>query len=350
MYPPPPDGLPWGPSASPDPHGPILRKRERGSRPINAGDYLEMRVSITHTTRLAYAADVVEGVMDARLGPRSDSDQRWQEFDLRAMPFGAIRRYYDGFGNTAHLITLARPHDRVELVSQSVVETLLEDPFQLPSTLPPPLSPSERADYLMPSDTISADPALAEMAAPFMPAQPASVFESVHGLMELVYKGFTYEQDVTTVATTVPEVLKGRIGVCQDFAHVLIGLCRAINVPARYVSGYIVSTRAPRSQSQTLGTMSQSQSSDGSPNPSRGAGASHAWVEAYTPTHGWRGFDPTNNLLASTHHVKMAIGRDYNDVPPTRGTFRGTAEEKLTVEVVTRDLDGEAGDSGFQSS
>jgi transglutaminase-like putative cysteine protease len=300
-----------------------------------------MRVAITHTTRLAYGADVVEGIMDARLGPRSDADQRWEQFDLRSLPFGAIRRYYDGFGNTAHLITLARPHDRVELVSQSVVETLLDDPFQLPLTLPAPLSPSELADYLTPSVTIPDVPALTEMAAPFTPAQPEDAFESVRAMMERVYQGFTYEQDVTTVATTVPEVLKGRIGVCQDFAHVLIGLCRAIDVPARYVSGYIVSARPMQSQNQTLGTMTQTQLQGGSVvGPSRGAGASHAWVEAYTPTHGWRGFDPTNNLLASTHHVKMAIGRDYNDVPPTRGTFRGAAEEKLTVEVVTRDLDG----------
>jgi transglutaminase-like putative cysteine protease len=104
---------------------------------------------------------------------------------------------------------------------------------------------------------------------------------------------------------------------------------------------------------QTMGSMSQSlafgepigrQATSGAsgergPGPSRGAGASHAWVEVYTPTHGWRGFDPTNNLLASTHHVKMGIGRDYNDVPPTRGTFRGLAEEKLDVEVVATVLE-----------
>ena len=158
--------------------------------------------------------------------------------------------------------------------------------------------------------------------------------------MGLVYREFQYEQHVTSVATTVPEVLKGRTGVCQDFAHVMIGLCRAIGVPARYVSGYIVPASSARpQQSQTMGTMSQFQTFGGALSPSRGAGASHAWIEAFTPTHGWRGFDPTNNLLASTYHVKMGIGRDYNDVPPTRGTFRGIAEEKLAVEVETRILD-----------
>jgi transglutaminase-like putative cysteine protease len=90
-----------------------------------------------------------------------------------------------------------------------------------------------------------------------------------------------------------------------------------IGIPSRYVSGYILAG-AERDE------------------PKRGAGASHAWVEAFTPTHGWRGFDPTNDLMASEHHVKMAVGRDYHDVPPTRGTFRGVAIEELAVAVTTR--------------
>ncbi len=298
-----------------------------------------MRVSITHATHLSYGTHVVEGVMDVRLGPYSDTDQRWLEFNLRATPSAAIRQYYDGFGNSAHLVTIARPHDAVELVSRSVIDTLLEDPFRMPPVPPTPLRPSELADYLTPSMIVPADPALDAMATPFRPKHPNDTLESVQGLMALVYDGFQYEQHVTTVATTVPEVLKGRTGVCQDFAHVLIGLCRAIEIPARYVSGYIVPRPAEGLQQQTLGTMSQSQSFGTPPGPSRGAGASHAWVEVYTPTHGWRGFDPTNNLLASTYHVKMGIGRDYNDVPPTRGTFRGMATEELSVDVEARILD-----------
>jgi transglutaminase-like putative cysteine protease len=163
---------------------------------------------------------------------------------------------------------------------------------------------------------------LTDLAEVYRPATPEVTFESVQAMMAWIYGGFTYMKDVTTVGTTVSEVLKERIGVCQDFAHVLIGLCRAVDIPARYVSGYIVATSLESDRA-----------------PRRGAGASHAWVEAHTPTHGWRGFDPTNNLLASTMHVKMAIGRDYADVPPSRGTFRGQADERLTVDVVSRPLD-----------
>jgi transglutaminase-like putative cysteine protease len=294
-----------------------------------------MRVAIAHTTRLEYTADVVEGVMDVRLGPFTDEHQRWGRFDPRVSPPAAVRRYADGFDNVAHLITIARPHRHVEVVVQSEVETLLDDPFRRPVIRPRPLGPSDLADSLMPSQLVPRDPDLEAMAAPHRPSDPEGAFDAVRALTDLVYNRFTYRQNVTNVGTTVAEVLSERIGVCQDFAHVLLGLCRSIGIPARYVSGYIVAT----SQSQSQGRGGQSQSQSQTIGPSRGAGASHAWIEAWTPTHGWRGFDPTNNLLASEHHVKMALGRDYADVPPTRGAFRGLAEEHLSVEVVTRVLD-----------
>jgi transglutaminase-like putative cysteine protease len=295
-----------------------------------------VRVAITHTTRVDYDADVVEGVMDTHLGPRSDADQVWDRFDLVVQPSAAVRGYTDGFENAAHLITVRRPHRSLEIVARSEVRTLLDDPFRLPSAPPAPLAPSERWDYLAPSRLVQASDSLAHLAEPHRPHEPSDTLAAVRALTEYIYAEFRYEQNSTTVATTVDEVLRGRHGVCQDFAHLLIGLCRALEIPARYVSGYIVLDTGP-AQSQTMGDLSQSQSLGGGPR--RGAGASHAWVEAFTPTHGWRGFDPTNNLLASEHHVKMAIGRDYADVPPTRGTARGGNEEHLTVEVTTRLLD-----------
>lgn len=331
-----------------------------------------MRIAITHTTRLDYSADVVEGVMDTRLGPLTDRHQQWGHFELLVSPPGAVRRYEDGFGNTAHLVTVAKPHRYLEVVAQSEVHTLIEDPFPHLSAPPGRLTPSEIADYLAPSHLIQRHPALDEMASAYRPSAPDATFDAVRALMEAVYTGFTYEQHVTSVSTTVPEVLQTRTGVCQDFAHVLIGLCRSIGIPARYISGYIV--LRSQSQSQADGSNAQwpsqrsgraeasggnsSVSSVSSPAAASAwvepytetarderqrrvtsAGASHAWVEAYTPTHGWQGFDPTNNLVASDHHIKMALGRDYGDVPPTRGAFRGVAEERLGVEVSTRLLD-----------
>ncbi|HEY8656697.1 MAG TPA: transglutaminase family protein [Candidatus Limnocylindria bacterium] len=277
-----------------------------------------MRVEVEHVTRLAYTADVVESVMDCRLGPRSDVHQRWGHFELRVVPAAAVRRYSDSVGNIAHLVTVAKPHRAVEVTMCGEIETLLRDPFRPPRELPPPLTPGERADHLDPSPLVPQTPEIDRLVEPFR-AEAGDVFATAQRLMRLVYDRFEYVTEVTGVGTTVPEILAHKTGVCQDFAHVLIALCRALAIPARYVSGYIVRDATSAA-------------------PTRGAGASHAWVEAFTPTHGWRGFDPTNDLVASEHHVKMAVGRDYRDVPPTQGTFRGIAEETLGVEVVTRVL------------
>jgi transglutaminase-like putative cysteine protease len=204
----------------------------------------------------------------------------------------------------------------VEIVARSQVETLLLDPFRLPEVPIRPLTGTETSDYLGPSALVPADAELSFLAAQFRPSSPDDAFTAVQSMMEMVYSKFEYVPEVTTVSTTVSELLAHPRGVCQDFAHVLIGLCRATGIAARYVSGYIVAdTRRARE--------------------TRGVAASHAWVEAFTPTYGWRGFDPTNNLVASEYHVKMAIGRDYADVAPTRGTYRGQATEGLSVAVQT---------------
>lgn len=310
---------------------------------LHSGPSLTMRVAIIHTTRLDYSAPVAEQVTDARLGPLADAHQRWERYALQVQPAGAVRYYKDGFGNSAHLITVARPHEFMELVAGGEVQTLLADPFAPPITLPRPLTPGQEFEYLSPSALVERSPALAALAAPHRARAPEDAFDAVQRLMAVVYGEFAYEQHVTDVATTIADVLRVRAGVCQDFAHLLIGLCRAVAIPARYVSGYIVTSG--QAQTARAGTQFQSQSQSQSQGPSRpgsperGGGASHAWVEAYTPSHGWRGFDPTNNLVASEHHVKMAIGRDYRDVPPTRGTYRGTADERLSVAVTARRLD-----------
>ena len=278
-----------------------------------------MKVSLGHTTRLEYSEDVAEGVTEARLGPLSDSDQHWLQFDLRAAPNASSNRYVDGFGNATHLITVSVPHNYLEIVARSTVDTLLTDPIRQPDGPISPLTAAEQADYLSPSLLVPVVQDLEFLASSFRPASEVETFDAVRSMMEFVYHQFEYATEVTSVSTTVQELLTHRRGVCQDFAHVLIGMCRSLGVPARYVSGYIVND--PR----RAGTEA-----------TRGWQASHAWVEAHTPTHGWRGFDPTNNLLASEHHIKMAIGRDYRDVAPTRGTYRGRASEALSVQVATR--------------
>jgi transglutaminase-like putative cysteine protease len=276
-----------------------------------------MRLGVIHVTQLSYSEPVTEEVMECRLGPLSDEAQRWERFDLRMKPNGRIHSYVDAFGNPGYLLTLATPHEQIEIITESQVSTLLVDPFALPPVPPLPLAPLERHDYLQFSALVSREPELVEMAEPYRELADSDAFAAAQALSELVHRELAYTPDVTTTTTTVADVLDSRAGVCQDFAHVLIGLCRVVGLPARYVSGYV-------------------RTSD--ENQERAAAASHAWAEIYTPTHGWRGFDPANNLLASEAHIKMAIGRDYGDIPPTRGTFRGVASSTISVKVSVRSL------------
>lgn len=273
-----------------------------------------MRIRLVHVTRFDYSADVVEGVMEVRLGPLSDATQRWDRFQLSVTPSGSVRQYVDGFGNRTHLVTVGKPHRTLEVTTRSELSTTLENPFARPGRAPRQLSPSEEIDFLTPSPLVPALPEFSEVLAAGHWSDSGPTFELVRSLSKFVHDTFTYQRDVTNVSTTVGEVLRMRTGVCQDFAHVLIGLCRAANVPARYVSGYTVADL----HEDDAGRREQ---------------ASHAWVEAFTPTHGWRGFDATNDVVVGDAHVKIAIGRDYADVSPTRGSFRGNAAQRLGVTV-----------------
>lgn len=281
-----------------------------------------MRIAISHLTRLDFGHEVMESVMDTHLGPRDDADQHVEQFALRLAPAGHVKSYRDGFANAAHLVTHTRPHVFLQVTAETEVRTQLVDPFELPRRSPEPLNPMELADGLDPSPLVPRLPALQEMAEPFRPTDPAGTFDAVRGMTEMIYRDFAYRQGVTDVHTSVAQIVEDRQGVCQDFAHLLIGLCRAVDIPARYTSGFIV-----------VNTNGESSG------PTRGSDASHAWVEAFTPTHGWRGFDPTNNLVANDRYAKIAIGRDYHDVPPTRGTYQGGGTERLTVAVTVRAID-----------
>jgi len=138
-------------------------------------------------------------------------------------------------------------------------------------------------------------------------------------LNEALYDKFDYVPNSTNVDSPIDDALRTRQGVCQDFAHIMIALVRQLKIPCRYVSGYLYHG---------------SEDKDRSP-----AGATHAWVEAYLGEAGWVAFDPTNNLLGSERHVCVAVGRDYSDVPPTRGVYKGEADSELSVRVIVQPVD-----------
>jgi len=155
--------------------------------------------------------------------------------------------------------------------------------------------------------------AIRKMAEEFLP----DTGDFAVGVMRLnrhIFKNFKYLPGVTDVNTHVSDFLKQGKGVCQDFAHLMIAVLRMAGIPARYVSGYIETDPAPE------GALV-------------GATASHAWVEVYAPNGFWVGLDPTNDQLESERHVQIGIGRDYADVPPLKGIFKGPGKQTLSVTV-----------------
>ena len=144
------------------------------------------------------------------------------------------------------------------------------------------------------------------------------IIEIAQRCNQYIYENFTYTKGITNIETTVDEILAMKKGVCQDFAHVLLQLLRTVGIPSRYVSGYIC------------------------PNESglRGEGATHAWVEIYTPTQGWLGLDPTNNIWTMDNHIRLSVGKNFYDCTPVKGTFKGLARQTLSVSVSVGYEDG----------
>jgi transglutaminase-like putative cysteine protease len=269
-----------------------------------------MRLEIVHQTRYRYTGPIAETVMEVRLRPMDGNGQRCLEFDLEISSGIQPRSYRDGYGNNVTYFNLVRPHTRLSVTSRSVVETgLAPDP-----------EPGEALvqDYLRYRSPVKDVPGVHELAARHPIADRRSgpaIEQALDELTATISREFAYDRAVTDVHSSVDEVLALRAGVCQDFAHLLIAVARAMGVPARYVSGYIHDPRGRRTVT-----------------------ASHAWAEAWVPDKGWVGYDATHPVRITEHHVRLAVGRDYSDAAPTRGIYVGSATGTMEVSVRTRQL------------
>jgi transglutaminase-like putative cysteine protease len=178
------------------------------------------------------------------------------------------------------------------------------------------LTSGEFWDMLNPSPFAHRTPLLDRLAAEIGLARGDDPLGTVRKIMTEIYDRFEYSPHATHVDSPIDDALETRRGVCQDFAHIMIALVRQLGVPCRYVSGYLChqADRAIRSSD----------------------GATHAWIEAWLPVLGWVGLDPTNNLAAGDRHIRVAVGRDYADVPPTRGVFKGSSAVRSELAVAVR--------------
>lgn len=278
-----------------------------------------MYYEVQHKTHFRYSAPVSEAVTEVHLQPRSEGGQRCLRFRLTTFPPARVSETVDFLRNAVHFFDVPAFHDVLTIVAESSVEILPLDP--LPDHLPESAwealdGLSDHGDYwdmLMPSPHIPASAALRDFIATLDIHRDSDPLTLLRQLNTRIYTRFDYVPNVTAVDSLVDDALLNGKGVCQDFAHIMIGVARSLGIPARYVSGYLHHRAADEERSTP--------------------DASHAWLEAYLPSLGWIGFDPTNNVLAGGRHIRVAVGRDYSDVPPTRGVFKGKAESELEVEV-----------------
>jgi transglutaminase-like putative cysteine protease len=287
--------------------------------------------SVLHTTTFTYRPAIRESVMEVRLQPRSDGPQYLHTFQLNVSPAANIMQYRDFMGNTVHHFDIAGSHTQVKVTAQSSIDV---------QPAPPPLpadagtwadldralaTASGNDDYwemLLPSHFAKSSARLEALAQDLHCERRDTPLQLLTELNESIYQSFDYVPKSTKVDSPIDDALQSRQGVCQDFAHIMIALVRPLRIPCRYVSGYMFHRdEAEETTDRSL------------------EGASHAWVEALVPNLGWIAFDPTNNLIGADRHIRVALGRDYADVPPTRGVHKGEAHSELSVAVTVSPSD-----------
>lgn len=276
-----------------------------------------MILEVQHETRLEYSEPVTESVTEVRQEPVSDRDQSCHSFHLAVSPATTVHRFRDGLGNLVHHFNFLAGHARVQVLAAALVEThpRPEDLRTSVATYPVNLDGAalDVLDYLRFRGPVRQAPGLGRLVESLRPAEGSSLAALVLAVAGAIHSRFEYAPDVTFASSPVDHVLETGKGVCQDFTHLMLAILRSFGVPARYVSGYL--HRPDRSSE------------------------SHAWCEAWLPDLGWRGIDPTNELVVDESFVKVAIGRDFTDVPPNKGVYRGQAQEMISVRVETRTLD-----------
>jgi transglutaminase-like putative cysteine protease len=275
--------------------------------------------SIRHLTRFRYSQPISESIMETRMHPRSDSNQHCLTFTLSVSPRCRVFTYRDHLGNNVQHFDIPNEHNQLVIVAESVVEQ------QVLPDVPAFLSPDawealdemiDAGDYwemLLPSTFCMETPAVKLLASQMGVTRRDDPLMLVQELNQRLFDYFRYVPRSTRVDSPIDQAIVSGEGVCQDFAHTMIALLRHVRIPARYVSGYLYRSREDHDRSTP--------------------DATHAWVDALIPHLGWVGFDPTNNLVTHHRHIRTAVGRDYADVPPTHGIFRGKTDSELYVAV-----------------
>lgn len=278
---------------------------------------------IHHVTKYEYEKAVTESVNEIRIFPFQSPSQEILQHDLTITDHPEILLFNDYWGNKTGQFSIINSHRQLIIESKLLVRTIAPSQLQVNfnsyiTQLQQEASNNLQLLELMAPDSIEKQAAINQICSKIFDINK-SVASLVESASEFIFKNFKYTKGITNIETTVDEILEHHGGVCQDFAHVLLQILRTYNIPCRYVSGYICPNK----------------------NGMRGEGATHAWVEAWIPNYGWAGIDPTNNVWVTNNHVQLAVGRNFSDCSPIKGTFKGPSRQDLFVLVSVGYEDGQ---------
>jgi transglutaminase-like putative cysteine protease len=285
-----------------------------------------MMFDVSHRTHYVYSQPVVQSQHLIHMSPRPCARQTVRHHSLIVEPAPALRQEsIDAFGNPVVMLDIEIPHRELILHARSTIAVTRPRAFEPSHSTPWNLLDAHIAasgrsldldviQYRCASRLTTANLDIEDYAAQsFKPGRP--VLDAVAELNLRIHSDFKFDPTATDISTPISQVFKQRRGVCQDFAHLALACVRAMRIPARYVSGYIL-THPPPGQARL-----------------QGADASHAWISVWSPEEGWSDFDPTNGLIVANEHITIAHGRDYDDISPIGGVLLGGGEHTVAVGV-----------------
>jgi transglutaminase-like putative cysteine protease len=293
------------------------------------------RYRLMHTTEFAYDGPVSESYNEVRLRPLHDERQSCLSFRLTTTPSSRGTAYRDSYGNWVHQFNVLPEHQRLKVEAESVVlaheaadsstdRTTLQEFDSRRDQMD-----EEYFDFMAPTNYVPHLAALKEIIHAAEKDGDGTVAGFARAASNSIHKRFRYVKGATHVHSSIEDSLSVGVGVCQDFAHVLLGVVRMRGMAGRYVSGYLVpgSTASPDARQEDV----------------IGGQASHAWAEILMPNNGWLPLDPTLGKPVGLRHIRVAYGRDYGDVAPVRGVYKGQAGQRLSVDVRVRPALDESG-------
>jgi transglutaminase-like putative cysteine protease len=291
-----------------------------------------MLLRVTHLTDYRYSQPVAEAYLELRLSPPERDVQRIDRHQLVLAPVAKVSQYDDYFGNRVAFVSLPYRHSRLTIRSDAVIETRaaslpersldlsVQETRQILTAALPFVF-----DYLQPTEMVKPGRESMQWAKRYLSGRTV-LRQGLESLMRSIHENFEYRKGATEFSTDLSVIWRDRIGVCQDFAHIMLSVLRTAGLPARYVCGYIETAPARAENGDKL----------------VGSLATHAWVEVLLPGHTWAALDPTNNRWCGEQHVGVSFGRDASDAAPIRGTFKGAGTQSMKVHVKMKRLRGTA--------